>query len=56
MIPAGATEEYQAGQHPNFPFNLDDGPGFQQYQPTSSSYLASSYNLSHTPTSYAQQF
>ena len=56
IIPAGATDDYQAGQHPNFPFNLDDGPGFQQYQPTSSSYLASSYNMSQTPTSYSHQF
>ena len=58
MVQPTPAEGYQVqpGQHPNFPFDLDDSSGFAQYQQTSSSYLASPYSMPHVPTSYPHQF
>jgi hypothetical protein len=58
LAPSTSGEVYQVqpGQHPNFPFDLDDSSGFAQYQQASSSYLASPYTMPHVSPSYPNQF
>lgn len=53
-----AAESYQAqaAQQSDFPFDLDDGSAYAQYQQASSSYLASPYGVSQIPTTYPQQY
>lgn len=58
LVPSTSGEVYhvQPGQHPNFPFDLDDSSGFAQYPQASASYLPSPYNMPHVPPSYPNQF
>jgi len=58
LVPSTSGEVYhvQPGQHPNFPFDLDDSAGFSQYQQPSSSYLTSPYSMPQVPPSYPHQF